>query len=40
MKTAKKVGSMSAIIINCEIKIMLIVLFNSAAMTIWLEGPT
>ena len=34
-----KAGSMSAIMINCKMKIMMIVVFNSAAMTIWSEGP-
>ena len=34
-----KTGSMSAIMMNCEIKIILIVVFNSAATTIWSEGP-
>ena len=34
-----KAGSMSAIMMNCEIKIMLIVVFNSAARTLWSEGP-
>ena len=34
-----KTGSMSAIMMNCEIKIMLIVVFNSAATTLWSEGP-
>ena len=34
-----KAGSMSAIMMNCKIKIMLIVVFNSAATTIWSEGP-
>ena len=35
----RKAGCMSAIMMNCEIKIMLIVVFNSAATTIWSEGP-
>ena len=35
----RKAGCMSAIMMNCEIKIRLIVVFNSAATTIWLEGP-
>ena len=34
-----KTGSMSAITMKCEIKIMLIVVFNSAATTIWPEVP-
>ena len=34
-----KTGSMSTIMMNCEIKIMLIVVFNSAATTMWSKGP-
>ena len=34
-----KTGSMSPIMMNSEIKIMLIVVFNSAATTLWSEGP-
>ena len=34
-----KAGSMSAVMMNCEIKIILIMVFNSAARTLWSEGP-
>ena len=37
--TQGKTGSISAIMMNCKIKIMLIVVFNSPPTTIWSEGP-